>query len=586
MARSSFIPDDFAPGTPAEPPPRQPTDAELLAALTGDAEETFWCLWHRHQASLHQVCLQEMNGHAADAEDALSQVMLKTLACLPAHALEIRHLKAWLQQMTRNFCMDLRRKQQHQSEIAENWKLIALTEPKHEPPMVHAERDAEIQQQIAALPATLREPFELHIVQEIPAKQVAAQLGLSAANVRKRVQLARARLRGQIKSRLAEKPADAAQTRLPGREAVSGGSIELGECSPAVIRTVRVNLACGVEELFHVFSARKPFAPGRKIRSLRSRLSRHPDGCEDRVKLGDLLHGDGEWLMAVDEWQRALALQPHLPTALKLGRVLLQLGQSDDATRVFKGIRQGKFPSAAVARHVEGWIAYGQQDARRSAMAFEGGAELEPGNPVHWHALALAHRLAGKLPEARRAIQRALQLNANDLVALSLGHAIWVADGDLPEAIRRAQQLLALAPHDLLTLRRLVDCRCRLQLGADSETKQLMRRALRRSQNSDLMHETLAAFFLAQGEPEKALAVRRKFADQHPHCRAGRQRYLTLRGGGGPLEHPDAEPPGGKISISRAQECTGDCHAQETPSLGGGEVKFVGALAAAKVKVG
>lgn len=495
---------------PDRQPVRQPTDAELLASLSGNAAETFWCLWNRYQGTLHQVCLREMDGHAADAEDALSQVMLKTLDRLPAYALEIRHLKAWLLQMTRNLCLDLRRKQQHQSETAENWKIITLTEPQNEPPMVYAERDSEILLRIATLPPRLREPLELYIVQEIPVKQVAAQLGLSPANVRKRVQLARAQLRRQMDGHPATNSAGKKPRRSVAGNAAPGPSAELGECRPVVIGTVRVKLSCGMEDLFHVFSSQIPFAPGRTLRSLQSQLLRDPENHQMRLRLGDLFHNNGQWLTAVGEWQRALAVRPHLPTALKLGRVLLKLGQPDQAALALERFRQEKFLSAAAGRHFDGWIAYCQMDARQSAMEFQAGADLDPENPVHWHGLAMAHQLAGRTPEALAAIQHAMKLNQNDLVALSLGHEILVAAGDLAEAIRRAQYLLNLAPRDLLTICRLLKCRCRLNLAADRETKQLLRRAMRLSQNPFLMHETLAAFFRSQCELQKALAAQRK----------------------------------------------------------------------------
>ena len=114
MARNSTIPGASVQQILDVQRPPEPTDAELLTALSGDEAATFWCLWDRHRESLRQVCFHEMDGQAADAEDALSQVMLKMLACLPSHASEIRHCKAWLLQMARNLCVDLRRKRRTQ----------------------------------------------------------------------------------------------------------------------------------------------------------------------------------------------------------------------------------------------------------------------------------------------------------------------------------------------------------------------------------------------------------------------------------------------------------------------------------------
>jgi len=110
--------------------------------------------------------------------------------------------EAWFHQVARNLCIDLRRERHRRSETAEDWKIITLVETKSDQSMfrIEAESESEIQQRIATLPPALRESFVLHIVLEIPARRVASQLGLSPANVRKRVQMARARLRRDIES--------------------------------------------------------------------------------------------------------------------------------------------------------------------------------------------------------------------------------------------------------------------------------------------------------------------------------------------------------------------------------------------------
>ena len=164
------------------------------------------------------------------------------------------------------------------------------------------------------------------------------------------------------------------------------------------------------------------------------------------------------------------------------------------------------------------------------------------------------------MPEALAAIQRALKLNPDDLVALSLGHEMLLAAGDVEEASRRAQHLLKLAPLDLLTLRRLVDCRCQLRLTqgtAGLETVRLLRRTQRLSQNSFLMHETLASFFLAQGKPQKALAVHRKFSEAHPQCLHSRQIYSRLLAATGLSDRLPAEL--GVLKSPTTKHCHGVC---------------------------
>ena len=286
-----------------------------------------------------------------------------------------------------------------------------------------------------------------------------------------------------------------------------------------------------------------------------------------RLELAGLFHLTGHWNKAIGEWQRVLAMQPHLPATLKLGDTLLNLGALESATRVFRDARRD-FQSAATVRHLNGWIAFCEKNAARSVMEFQAATDLEPKNPVHWHCLALAHRLAGSTSDSLLAIQRALNLNPDDVAALSYGHEMLLAAGDIEEAVRRAQHLLNLAPLDLLTMRRLVECHCQLGLARDAaglQTKRLLRRASRLSQNPFLLREPLAAFFLSQGKPEKALAVQREFLEKHPQCPRGRQNYLHLLTTTGLPARLPAEPRVWKLPTVKC--CNGACCWREKAEL-------------------
>ena len=286
------------------------------------------------------------------------------------------------------------------------------------------------------------------------------------------------------------------------------------------------------------------------------------------MALAELFHIVGDWDKAVAEWQRVLAIQPHLQASLKLGDTLLKLGVSEAAAEVFRRARRQHVRSDAAGCQLDGWIAFSQKDARCSVEEFQEAANLEPKNPVHWHGLALAHRLTGNLPESLRAIQHALNLHPDDLAALSLGHEMLLATGDIEEAIRRAQLLLHLAPLDLLTMRRLVVCRCQLGLtrnAARLPTKRLLRRALRLSRNPFSLREPLAAFFLAQDEPQKALAIQREFLEKHPQCPRGRQKFLHLLAATGAPARLLAESHVWKLPSVKS--CNGACRWLEEPEI-------------------
>ncbi len=538
----------------------EPPDADLLASFRGGEAEAFWRLWNRHQERLHQVCLMEMDGHVADAEDALSQVMLKAMDRIPSCAGKILLPEAWLRRLARNLCIDLRRERERRSQTAENWKTYTLAEQKSDLPILQLEAESDIQQRIAGLPPLLREAFVLHVDREIPVSEVASQLGISSANVRKRIQLARNRLRRDLQSRLqpVEKQTPPA---TPVRTPIRDSKPPPRPPSTVAIQTVRVKLPCGVEHLFHVFHAKSPSSQARRAKSLQSLqgyLRQHPGSWKKRLELAELFHVAGCWREAVAEWQRALGRRWYLPAVLKLGETLLKLDAPQAAIDLFTDARRQCVQSAATQRHLDGWIAFCRKEGALSAAQFQAAADLEPENPAHWHALALAHRLAEKTPQALAAITRALQLNPNDVVALSLGHDILLATGQFEEAVRRARHLLTLAPFDLLTMRRLVECRCQLGFTRGVEgvqTKKLLGRALRLAKDPLLMRRPLAAFFLSQGQPDRGLAVHREFVERHPHCPHGRQHLSQLLAALRRQNHPPAE------ITARKSPAAKPCHA-------------------------
>ena len=65
------------------------------------------------------------------------------------------------------------------------------------------------------------------------------------------------------------------------------------------------------------------------------------------------------------------------------------------------------------------------------------------------------------------AINRALNLNPNDLLALSLSHEMLLATDDVEGASRRAQHLLKLAPLGFADAAATLDCRCQLGLARE-----------------------------------------------------------------------------------------------------------------------
>ncbi|MDZ8225792.1 MULTISPECIES: RNA polymerase sigma factor [unclassified Nostoc] len=89
------------------------SDSQTIAALSlrdccEDREKAFWQLWEQYQNYLARCCLKWM-GNPTDAEDALSQAMLKAWKKIRNCTVEIKNIKSWLTQLTHNLCMDIHR---------------------------------------------------------------------------------------------------------------------------------------------------------------------------------------------------------------------------------------------------------------------------------------------------------------------------------------------------------------------------------------------------------------------------------------------------------------------------------------------
>jgi RNA polymerase sigma factor (sigma-70 family) len=503
------------------------SDTELLALLSAGRLEAFWLLWNRYQKSIHQLCLQQMNGLTADAEDASSQIMLRALDRMPSNARKIIHVEAWLHRLAKNLCFDLRLQRNRIDETIESWSITSFCGDKNSRPTPHTAicPDADLQRRIAHLPELLRESFVLNVVEEIPAKEVAARLGVSHANVRKRVQNARKRLRLQISSGEAVIGGEISVNK-PGLKLVPPPPVMSSKqqqpelfSTAEVIRTVFVKLPGGAEELFHVFPSKAAVVTARKISLLQSQVRQDPSDWKKRLELAEMFHLTGNWVGAVEQWNQVLTVQTNFVAVFRLGETFLAMGCLENAVAAFRQARRQNIPSLAADRHLDGCIALSQRDVGLSVREFRAAAALDPKNPCHWHGLALAHRLAGNMKMALTAIKSALRLNVNDLVALSLEHRILLDTGEIEEANRQAEKLLNLAPFDILTLQRLVQGRCQLGLvrgAAGLKTKRLLRRTLRLSKNHKLLRKTLAEFLNSQASPSRKVVNQTAFVRQRP----------------------------------------------------------------------
>jgi RNA polymerase sigma-70 factor (ECF subfamily) len=183
-------------------------EERLLLTRLGDGDlAAFWQLWEAYQGYLYARCLQWMGGDVVEAEDALSNVMLKVYERLPSYACEISNLRAWLIRVTHNLCVDMQRSRARQPIGLEHLDAVHVSRQETVGHVPEAPEHAILWREIRGclrhsfndLPPHLREPLRLRVILEMPYQDIAKQLTLTNDNARKRVQQARHLLRQRFR---------------------------------------------------------------------------------------------------------------------------------------------------------------------------------------------------------------------------------------------------------------------------------------------------------------------------------------------------------------------------------------------------
>ncbi len=132
---------------------------------------------------LFRLCFT-MLGNQADAEDAVSETIIKYIEKAPAFA-DKEHRKAWLIKVASNNCRDMLRADRRRRWVS----LEDVTE------LCRQERDRDVMYELLNLPPKYRLAVYLHYVAGYKTAEVAGMLGISPAAARKRLEYGRKMLK-------------------------------------------------------------------------------------------------------------------------------------------------------------------------------------------------------------------------------------------------------------------------------------------------------------------------------------------------------------------------------------------------------
>jgi len=302
----------------------------------------FWDLWLEYEKYLFGVCLRQMGGKHADAEDALSRAMLIAMDRLPRHARSIINPRAWLTRLTYNVCIDVHRENYRRNESFDSDSFTTvgsehaiLLSGSPEDRFLRDELCAFLAQKIDQLPVRLREPFVLRFGHELAYQDVADQLRISAENVRKRIQHARAILRAELNKyfqSLFATPIDEPKGKPDKLPETSSAKIRPKPLGPRPVDSGSRSVA-----YFDAGHEIKPTRHQAKLNSLEKYIESHPRGWKKRLEIARLLCAIGNWNMAIRNYLDVLKKQPQLTEVwIELGTVLVISERNVEAAEAFQ----------------------------------------------------------------------------------------------------------------------------------------------------------------------------------------------------------------------------------------------------------
>jgi RNA polymerase sigma factor (sigma-70 family) len=170
---------------------------QLLQRLGAGEINAFWQIFQQHRDYLLRCCRKWMNGNSTEAEDLLSQAMVKAWEKAQKYAGKIENFKCWLTTLTRNFWIDLTRhrgaNQVEDIEVYGEGDELGLVSVDETPASALDcdEKKRVIRAAIDDLPTRLRETFILHFYEELSHQDIAERQNISYQNVCKRISQAR-----------------------------------------------------------------------------------------------------------------------------------------------------------------------------------------------------------------------------------------------------------------------------------------------------------------------------------------------------------------------------------------------------------
>ncbi|HEX4955829.1 MAG TPA: sigma-70 family RNA polymerase sigma factor [Thermoanaerobaculia bacterium] len=485
-------------------------ERDRVESLSG--ETAFVELWQGHAADLFQHCLIWTGGRRAEAEEAFSRASLQIFVKYQSHRDRLRDPRAWMLRIARNTCVDVfRESKRRREELLEDEQEVGPTVLSHaglgpcdpERQLLGKELRAFLHGSIEELPVRLRETVRSHL-DLADSRRTADHLAISEVNLRKRLQLARDRLRERLASYRA------GRARLPALGEPEGRSAQ----APPWLGRVEA-----LRWFDHQAAGRGPSEPllalryrpsergGGSRKALERYVREHPTGWARRLDLARERLRAGCLEEAAADLEAVVARQPRrLEPWLELAEARGLLAGGEAAVAVCSRA-QAAVSGEGPRLYLRGLEARFAGRAVAAEEAWRLAAGVAPATAAPWIALAELHEKAGRPSEAVESLDLALALDAADQAALTAGHRSLRLAGRRFEGQRRDDRALEGDEANPVALVRWLCAQGRAPAGASAVAGLAAgrrRRLAELAESSSAARRGLAAVHLAAGDPVTA----------------------------------------------------------------------------------
>lgn len=171
-------------------------DAALLARLAAGDDEAARQLAARHLGRLHGHAMR-MLGDRAEAEDVVQDTFIKAWRIAPRWREGQARFSTWLYQVASNACLDRLRRRRPTEDIDE--RVDAAPGPGPEAVLAEAQRGAQVQAALDALPPRQKTALLLFHHQGLSQAEASAAMGISEDALESLLARARRTLRAQFR---------------------------------------------------------------------------------------------------------------------------------------------------------------------------------------------------------------------------------------------------------------------------------------------------------------------------------------------------------------------------------------------------